>query len=219
MKRWLDRPGVAWFFGVVVPIAIVVLDPAVFRSNMVGVGAPVLGRFRTAGYVGIALGVAVMAAALLIQKRSALIAGMLAGGSLFAAALGAAILPLSLMGIVFFGIGLLGLSRGSERWSSGGERAAFMSRRRRTTGRRLRRSGWRCSSRSRLAQRESSGPPTSQRPAPCFQHARTPSTAPFRRCGRGRYSWIPISSSCCGSRKLIPRFARISRPPISAVIG
>jgi hypothetical protein len=38
-----------------VPIAMVVFDPAVFRSNVFGLGDPVLGRFRALGYAGIAL--------------------------------------------------------------------------------------------------------------------------------------------------------------------
>jgi hypothetical protein len=110
MKEWLHRSGVAWLFGVIVPIVMVVVDPAVFQSKTPGLGPPALGQLKVFGYVGIALGVGVMIAALAIPKRNAFVAGMLAGASLFSIAIGVAILPLSLLGLLFFGLGLLGLT-------------------------------------------------------------------------------------------------------------
>jgi hypothetical protein len=106
----MRRPGTAWFFGIAVPIAMVVLDPAVFKSTVSLVGPPILGRFKAAGYTGIALGVGVMVIALMSTRSRALVSGALAGGCAFSLALGVAILPFSLLGALFLGVGLLGLS-------------------------------------------------------------------------------------------------------------
>jgi hypothetical protein len=110
MRRFLDRPSTAWVAGVALPVAMVALDPAVFRSGAPGLGGPILGPFKPLGYVGIAAGVGAMAWHLLLGRAPAVIAGVLGAASVFAAALGMVLLPFSLLGTFFFGVGLLGLS-------------------------------------------------------------------------------------------------------------
>jgi hypothetical protein len=88
----------------------VVLDPAVFRSTVLGVGSPLLGPVKAFGYCGIALGIATLLVCLLSQRPRAILAGCLAGGCLFSVGMGVALLPFALLGTIFFGIGLLGLS-------------------------------------------------------------------------------------------------------------
>jgi hypothetical protein len=95
--------------GVALPLAMVVLDPAVFRA-VLGVDTPLLGAWKPLGYTGIALGVCAFAFQLLSKRSYAATAGALAAGSVFAGTLGTALLPFSLLGIVVLGIGLLGLT-------------------------------------------------------------------------------------------------------------
>lgn len=106
---WLDREKTAWVAGVALPIAMVILDPAVFRSQVFGL-VPIYGAVKPFGYVAIACGVAVVVRHLLSTRPSAFVAGCLAAGSVFAFALGLALLPLTFMGTIFFGVGLLGLT-------------------------------------------------------------------------------------------------------------
>jgi hypothetical protein len=110
--RWLDRRSVRWTTGVVLPIAMLLLDPAVFHSRMFGVGLPILGRVKPFCYVATFLAISAFA---FWSRRprpepSAFVSGIFAGGAVFATALGCAILPFSLIGIILLGLGLLGLT-------------------------------------------------------------------------------------------------------------
>jgi hypothetical protein len=105
----LDRPGLAWFVGVALPILMVLLDPAIFRGSHIS-GAAILGVYKPLGYVAIALGITAVALHLRSDRHSAVLAGVLAGASIFGCVLGVAVLPFSVLGTLFFGIGLLGLS-------------------------------------------------------------------------------------------------------------
>jgi len=106
---WLDREKTAWVAGVALPIAMVILDPAVFRSQVFGL-VPFYGAVKPFGYVAIACGVAAVVRHLLSTGPSAFVAGCLAAGSVFAFGLGLALLPLTFMGTFFFGVGLLGFT-------------------------------------------------------------------------------------------------------------
>lgn len=110
LREVLDHAATAWVAGVALPLAMVALDPAVFRSTTFGVGTPILGAWKPLGYVGIFLGMAAVACHLVAQRASAVLAGALAGAALFAVALGLCLLPFSLLGLLFFGLGLLGLT-------------------------------------------------------------------------------------------------------------
>lgn len=109
IKRFLDRPRTAWICVVAVPLLMVALDPLVFR-NVFGAGEPIYAVFKPFSYVAIGLGASAMAVFLLTGRAPALLAGMFAGGALFAIALGLLLLPFSAMGVLMFGLGLLGLT-------------------------------------------------------------------------------------------------------------
>lgn len=107
----LDRDSTAWIAGVALPAVMLVLDPAVFRTNSFSMlGAPMLGAFRPFGYVAIGSGLASVIVHLLHGRQSAFLAGILMGASAFAIALGVILLPLTFIGTFFLGVGLLGLS-------------------------------------------------------------------------------------------------------------
>jgi hypothetical protein len=108
IPRFLDSRTVAWVLGVVMPPVMVLLDPVVFRGSSF---APAfLGTYRPLGYVGIALGMAALVLVLTLRRGRAFLAGTMAAGSVFAVTLGIAILPASILGIILFGFGLLGLT-------------------------------------------------------------------------------------------------------------
>jgi hypothetical protein len=109
-QRLLDRPPARWTIAVALPIAMILLDPAVFHSRVFGVGMPILGRFKPFCYTATLIAVVSAAAWLWRPRASALGSGLLAGGALFAAALGCAILPFSALGVLFLGVGLLGFT-------------------------------------------------------------------------------------------------------------
>ena len=108
LRRFFNRRGVAWVLGVAVPPIMLLLDPVVFRGSFVGPG--LLSQYRAAGYVGIASGVAALALLLVRDRAKAFVAGFMAGAAVFGLALGLAILPFSLLGTLFLGVGLLGFS-------------------------------------------------------------------------------------------------------------
>lgn len=108
MRRFLGRPSTAWAIGVVLPLAMLLLDPTVFRG---GEGMrPFLGGARPFGYAAIAAGMALTAVDLLSRRGKAAVAGALAAAALFSAGLGLLLLPLSAIGLLAMGIGLLGFS-------------------------------------------------------------------------------------------------------------
>ena len=109
VRGFFDDSSVAWTFGVILPPVMLIADPVVFRGNMIA-GSALLGGYRTSCYLGIALAMIAMVVVLKSARGNAFFAGMMAAASLFGTAIGLVILPFSLIGILFFGIGLLGLS-------------------------------------------------------------------------------------------------------------
>lgn len=106
----LNQPVLGWLAGVALPLAMIACDPEVFRATALGFGPPILGPVKPFGYAGIALGVCSFAFHLLTRHAHAVTAGGLAAGCVFAALLGAALLPFSVLGALAFGVGLLGLT-------------------------------------------------------------------------------------------------------------
>lgn len=92
----------------VLPVVLILCDPAVFHSRVFGVGLPWLGRVKPFCYAATAVAVSVLAVWLRRPRSSAFVSGIFFGSGLFAFSLGVAILPLSLMGILFLGLGVLG---------------------------------------------------------------------------------------------------------------
>lgn len=101
-------------FGLVLPVLCFVFDPLVFRSS----GGEIFGRdgiyqsVRLFAYSASALEMATLACWLFVIRRhpvwSRPAGGVMAAGALFAFALGLAILPFSVIGLLFAGVGGLG---------------------------------------------------------------------------------------------------------------
>jgi hypothetical protein len=109
LRAWLRHPTTAWRLGVLMPITMVLVDPAVFKGNFIGQGA-ILGSVRAGCYCAILLGMVALGYHLLAARRSAWVAGALTAATVFATGLGLVLLPASTLGAFWFGIGLLGLS-------------------------------------------------------------------------------------------------------------
>ena len=97
--------------GIVAPVLCLVFDPVVFRSG--GFGSAIFGSFQLFAYGAIALEIAALAAWLALGARAAewrnVIGGVLSAGALFSFVIGVALLPLSVIGLLF-GIGVFGLT-------------------------------------------------------------------------------------------------------------
>jgi len=52
---WSENAALAWAGGILLPLAMLAADPAVFRGDAIGEG-PILGDFAPGCYFGIALG-------------------------------------------------------------------------------------------------------------------------------------------------------------------
>jgi hypothetical protein len=93
-------------FGLALPLICLYFDPIVFRAS---VGEPLLAGYFTVAGVAISLGFLSLSAWMLLRRPSALLAGLLAGGAIFAGLLGLTLLPFSLIGLAMF-IGVLGFT-------------------------------------------------------------------------------------------------------------
>ncbi len=95
-------------FGVIAPILCLSIDPIVFRKTHMG--GPIFTQYAAAPWTVIVLGIAALITWLKFQSSPPLLCGVLAGISVYAALWGLVLLPFSLLGILFWGFGLLGLS-------------------------------------------------------------------------------------------------------------
>jgi hypothetical protein len=109
LRLWLQRPATAWWFGVIVPIVMVVVDPAIFRGNGIGENG-MLAEVMPGCYCAILLGMSALAHRLWRKRGSAFVGGVLAAATLFATVLGVVMLPITALGTFFLGIGIFGLS-------------------------------------------------------------------------------------------------------------
>jgi hypothetical protein len=96
-------------FGIIAPIVCFIIDPLVFRStNLEGV----LVDYFLFGYLGAGIGILTLILQLSWGKQlrtgGGVVAGVLLSGALVALLMGVIILPYSIFGILFAGIGLLG---------------------------------------------------------------------------------------------------------------
>ena len=91
-------------FGIIVPMICLVLDPIVFRS---GGGTPFFKGYEILGRVPILVGWLSLTAWLYKGRPTALLAGLLACGALYALLLGIVLLPFSAIGMIIL-IGFLG---------------------------------------------------------------------------------------------------------------
>lgn len=100
-------------FGIALPLVCLVFDPIVFRSPFGG-SAGLLTRYDLPAQVLIGMAMAALVLSWTPVLRSAVacaaLAGMFAGGALFALALGLALLPLAVIGLPLAGLGALGFT-------------------------------------------------------------------------------------------------------------
>lgn len=97
--------------GLALPIVCLIGDPIVFKDG--GLLTPetsVFGRFRPFAYLLCAIGLASLGAFVVRPRASAMLAGAFLVCSAFAATTGTLLLPLSLIGMFYYGLGLLGLT-------------------------------------------------------------------------------------------------------------
>jgi hypothetical protein len=99
-------------FGILLPIFCFVNDVGIFQDGVFG-GSPSL-SIRVWAYLAFSIGTFALVVWLLFARflgiTSSLVAGILLIGAVCAALIGMYILPFSLVGVVFVGIGLLGLT-------------------------------------------------------------------------------------------------------------
>lgn len=100
-----------WVFGVIAPILCLVFDPILFRSwSICGVG--ILQGLAMPVYSVIGVGIISFAGWLLFASKFQALAGLFAGvfatGSLVAFSIGLMLVPISLFGLLAFGLGALG---------------------------------------------------------------------------------------------------------------
>lgn len=118
-RQFGDAPTRAQFrfdviFGLVLPVLCFAFDPIVFRGdiNFAGGNGGIYREVRLFAYTASALEMATLACWLFVIRKypawSRPAGGVMAAGALFSFALGLAILPFSVIGILVVGIGLLG---------------------------------------------------------------------------------------------------------------
>jgi hypothetical protein len=93
--------------GIVLPIICVLLDPAIFRS-FAG-GSWFLKHLRLFAYLEIGFGIVALLYYMLTRRASAFLIGVLSANAFFAFVLGIAMLPMTLIGLLFV-IGIFGLT-------------------------------------------------------------------------------------------------------------
>jgi len=103
-----------WFAvicGILLPTICVVADPIVFKQSLSlgGLGEPLFRSFAVFGYLEILIGMTALTLFLWRQPISSFLAGTLAVGAVFSFVLGIALLPFSIIGLLFV-IGVLGFT-------------------------------------------------------------------------------------------------------------
>jgi hypothetical protein len=107
-RMYLNLAGKV-LLGIVIPVALLWFDPFVFSH----VGDSMMGSLSSAAYIVIVLSMAAFLMQLIPGRRPAMVSYFLAGamvpGLVVACLMGIVILPISVVGILVYGIGLLGL--------------------------------------------------------------------------------------------------------------
>jgi hypothetical protein len=102
-QRWFDV-----MFGMVAPLVCLMLDPGVLRTDGLELFGP-LHEVRLFAYLVIAAGILGLGYFLVTRRASLFLAGMLYGAAAFSFALGVAILPMSVLGLLVV-IGMAGFT-------------------------------------------------------------------------------------------------------------
>ena len=110
------QDGFDVIFGILAPIVCLSADPGFFRRpeapilQMSMPGAPTYGAVSALVYMSIAIHCTTLAIWLSLKPCSAFIAGALGAGAMFAGLVGLLLMPWVAVGVIIFGIGLLGLT-------------------------------------------------------------------------------------------------------------
>jgi hypothetical protein len=100
-------------FGIIFPLGCILADPIVFHGSSQWMQQRgILQPYRVAAYAVTAASIAMLAIVLLNTRRmpSAFLGGGMLASSLFALGVACLLVPFSLIGVFFFGIGLLGFT-------------------------------------------------------------------------------------------------------------
>jgi hypothetical protein len=99
--------------GILLPALCLAVDPVVFRGNpeltLGDVKTPLLETYRAFAYAGTGVAMVGLSAWLTFGRLPAFFSGLLAVQGIFAVFLGACLLPYSLVGLAWYGLGLMGL--------------------------------------------------------------------------------------------------------------
>jgi hypothetical protein len=107
------RKGAAFevIAGILLPALCLAVDPMVFRkSSGLPFETPVLAHYTAFGYAGTVVAMIGLSLWLTFGRFPAFFSGLLAVQAIFAVFLGASLVPYSIIGLAFFGLGLLGLA-------------------------------------------------------------------------------------------------------------
>ncbi|HEX8177994.1 MAG TPA: hypothetical protein VF525_00485 [Pyrinomonadaceae bacterium] len=99
-------------FGVVVPLLCLIFDPIVFRRALMG-ESPLLANYRLFAYAVIFIEITALLAwhvRVREARQARILGGIMLAGGIFALVVGLVILPFSLIGLVFYGIGIFGFA-------------------------------------------------------------------------------------------------------------
>ena len=100
-------------FGVVLPVLCFIFDPIVFRGNFFG-GVPLFGQLQFLAYTVAFIEITTLLIWLVwrerLRRQAVALGGFLLTGALISLAIGIVLLPFSLLGLFFFGLGLLGFT-------------------------------------------------------------------------------------------------------------
>ncbi len=98
-------------FGIILPLICIIADPIVFKDwGGFTTRHGILSRYREFAYTFMAINIVTLLFYLVSKKNSLLMSGCFFAGGIFAFVLGLRILPLSLVGLLFYGMGLLGFT-------------------------------------------------------------------------------------------------------------
>jgi len=107
------RKGAAFevIAGILLPALCLAVDPMVFRKSFeMPFETPVLAHYTAFGYAGTVVAMIGLSLWLTFGRFPAFFSGLLAVQAIFAVFLGASLVPYSIIGLAFFGLGLLGLA-------------------------------------------------------------------------------------------------------------
>lgn len=100
-----------FLFGIIIPLICITADPIIFKGwEGFTTRHGILSRYREFAYTFMAINIITLLFYIVSKRNSLLMSGCFFAGGIFACVLGLRIFPLSLVGILFYGMGLLGFT-------------------------------------------------------------------------------------------------------------